>query len=55
MDFTTIKQKFIDKAYRSVDDFKYDVSLVFSNCKQYNHESSDIHMAAVKLDRFFWE
>ena len=30
-----------------------DVTTMFTNCKEFNEESSDIHKSAKKLEKFF--
>jgi transcription initiation factor TFIID subunit 2 len=36
MDFGTITQKLSDGQYATMEDFKKDVELIFSNCRQFN-------------------
>jgi len=43
MDFSTIKKKLNNNAYRSGADFLSDLELVFSNCRSYNQPSTDVH------------
>ncbi len=46
MDYSTIKEKLSTGAYHRCQEFIDDVELVFSNCIQYNGESSDFGLLA---------
>ena len=53
MDFATIKEKLNTCAYQTCQEFVDDVELVFSNCIQYNGESSDFGLLAKSLREEF--
>ncbi|ODA79740.1 hypothetical protein RJ55_05334 [Drechmeria coniospora] len=46
-----IKKKAKRKKYRTVDDVMADVELMFENAKLYNEDDSEVHQAAVELQR----
>ena len=47
MDLTTLKQKI--PSYGSVEELIHDFRLIWSNCKKFNSEGSDIYNAAEEL------
>lgn len=51
MDLGTIGTKLKKGGYATFSDFNDDVRLVIDNCKVYNQRTSDIHKAALRLDR----
>ncbi|QSL64055.1 hypothetical protein MERGE_000210 [Pneumocystis wakefieldiae] len=53
MDFGTIDKKLSSKQYETVDDFKKDVELVFTNCFTFNGEESPISIMAKNLKNIF--
>ena len=54
MDFGTMKEKFKGYQYSSLVHFMKDVHTVFKNCQVFNDETSEIHKASAKLERFYW-
>ncbi|XP_072301489.1 bromodomain adjacent to zinc finger domain protein 2B [Eucyclogobius newberryi] len=53
MDFSTIREKFTNKQYSSLESFMDDVNLVFDNCERFNEDNSDIGKAGHIMKRFF--
>mgnify|MGYP001088601036 CR=1 FL=1 len=55
MDFSTIEKKFNSDEYQNISEFISDVHLVFNNCKLYNRAETDVHIAALALEKAFDE
>lgn len=55
MDLGTMKLKMVNRMYRNFAEFKRDAFTVLKNCQKFNHESSEIYKASVKLERFYKE
>ncbi|KAK7938511.1 hypothetical protein WMY93_001837 [Mugilogobius chulae] len=53
MDFSTIREKIINKQYSSGEGFKDDVNLVFDNCERFNEDNSEIGKAGHIMRTFF--
>ncbi|EMR11523.1 hypothetical protein PNEG_00534 [Pneumocystis murina B123] len=53
MDFGTIDKKLSSKQYETVEEFKKDVELVFTNCFTFNGEESPISIMAKNLKNIF--
>ncbi|XP_016840706.1 bromodomain adjacent to zinc finger domain protein 1A isoform X2 [Nasonia vitripennis] len=53
MDFGTIKTKFENDEYRTLQEFYSDCLLVFDNCQTYNTEHSEVYKAGMRLMKFF--
>ncbi|GMR42122.1 hypothetical protein PMAYCL1PPCAC_12317 [Pristionchus mayeri] len=53
MDLGTISEKVERGGYSDADDLFADVSLVFSNCKSFNEDDSEIGEAGIRISRFF--
>jgi len=53
MDFGTIRKKLVGGKYESIEDFKADAHLVFSNACLYNHPGSDVYVMSETLREFF--
>ena len=49
MDFTTIYNRIHSLSYTELEQFKYDLNLVWRNAKDYNPAGSSIHRQAVRL------
>jgi len=53
MDFATITQKLTDGQYAMMEQFKKDVDLVFSNCRQFNPPSTFPVTCADTMEKLF--
>jgi len=53
MDFGTILKQLNRNAYTSIEEFRQDVSLVFSNAMTYNASTSDVYIMAQTLQNVF--
>ena len=53
MDLSTIRNKLKDRSYTSLEEFKSDFKLVFSNAKEYNITESQIYEDTVTLEQIF--
>lgn len=53
MDFTTIMNKFKAEEYEDKFQFFRDIRLVFSNCREFNEQGTEIYNSANKLENFF--
>lgn len=53
MDLGTVKKKLERRDYKSENDIKTDIDLIWSNCKRYNQPGSDIFRTAEKMERHF--
>jgi len=53
MDFATITQKLTDGQYATMEHFKKDVDLVFSNCRQFNPPSTFPVTCADTIEKVF--
>lgn len=51
MDLGTMEVKLENDAYETMDDFVYDCSLIFNNCRQYNGENTTFYKNANKLEK----
>lgn len=51
MDLSTIKKKLKAEHYNSLQEFFNDVNLIWSNCKLYNQEGSEIYLIAVAMEK----
>lgn len=49
MDFSTIYKKLHELAYQDIEQFKYDLNLVWRNAKDYNPTNSAVYRLALKL------
>ncbi|OMJ71959.1 hypothetical protein SteCoe_29693 [Stentor coeruleus] len=49
MDLSTLKKNLKEGKYQTLQDFIYDVQLIWDNCKLYNPEESYIYKQAVQL------
>ena len=47
----TINERIKNGSYRTEDDYLADMKLMFSNCRQYNEEGSDIYEDANVLEK----
>ncbi|KAG0298225.1 hypothetical protein BGZ98_000277, partial [Dissophora globulifera] len=50
-----IKKKINSGAYKSLENFEEDFTLMFDNAKQYNAEGSDVYLDAEELQELFWK
>jgi len=53
MDLSTVEANVEADLYRTVDAFKQDIQLIFSNCRHYNEENSVYVRNANRLETFF--
>ena len=53
MDFGTILQKVNSEQYNSMEEFCYDIELVFGNACTYNSPTSDVYIMAVTLKNLY--
>ncbi|RLU17965.1 hypothetical protein DMN91_010206 [Ooceraea biroi] len=53
MDFSTIKKKLQDSAYKSRDEFCADVRQIFNNCETFNEDDSPVGKAGHGMRSFF--
>ena len=53
MDLGTIRKKLVSSLYSNRKEFISDVNLVWSNCKAYNQENSEVYKSAEKLEKEF--
>lgn len=53
MDLSTIKKKLHSGKYSSIGECIEDIELIWSNCKLYNQESSEIYKAAEKMEKHY--
>lgn len=51
MDMSTIKKKLKLNNYNTIQDVMSDLHLVWSNCKLYNQEGSEIYLLAVSMEK----
>lgn len=51
MDLKTVRRKFESKKYKTRDEFKEDILLIFSNAKSYNSKETIYHKYAEQLER----
>jgi len=51
MDLLSIKKKLNRNAYKSINEFKRDVSLICENCMIYNIPKSEIYIQAAKFQK----
>jgi Bromodomain len=51
MDLGTVKRKLERREYRTEDEIRRDLELVWNNCKRYNKPGSTIYKAAEKMER----
>ena len=51
MDMKTINEKIMTSQYKSDDDMLADCKLMFSNCRMYNEEGSEIYETANTLEK----
>lgn len=51
MDLSTMEVKLENDAYETMEDFVYDCSLIFNNCRQYNGENTTFYKNANKLEK----
>ena len=55
MDLSTIAKKLAARQYRSAEDFKKDLGLMFNNCSTFNEESDSVHQNGLQLNELFVE
>lgn len=55
MDFGTIKKKLTFNVYHNVQEFSYDMKLVFDNCVKYNGVENQIAKLAIEIKNLFEE
>lgn len=55
MDFSTVRNKLNSEKYQTIQDFKNDVQLIFSNAALYNGKSSPVGVVAAELSQQFKE
>lgn len=53
MDLSTIEIKLENNRYKKIEDFIYDLRLVFNNCRAYNGENTSYYKYANRLEKFF--
>lgn len=53
MDLQTVTTKFNDGMYINFKEFYDDIKLIFSNCRSYNDELSEMYKYAEEMDNFF--
>ncbi|GMT19031.1 hypothetical protein PFISCL1PPCAC_10328, partial [Pristionchus fissidentatus] len=53
MDLGTISQRVDQGWYHDTEDFLADVTLVFTNCRNFNEDDSEIGEAGIRINRFF--
>jgi len=53
MDFGTISSKLNDEKYVTMEEFKHDVELVFSNCRQFNPIGTSQTICAAVVEKLF--
>lgn len=53
MDLSTVEKNINNKIYKTLDDFKRDINLIFSNCYEYNSEDSVYYRSAKELEIYF--
>ena len=53
MDIMTIKKRLGDKTYKTRDDFRSDVRLIFSNCEIFNEDDSPVGKAGYAMKSLF--
>ncbi|XP_038127382.1 bromodomain adjacent to zinc finger domain protein 2A isoform X1 [Cyprinodon tularosa] len=53
MDFLTMRERLLQGAYCSCDEFAADAQLVFNNCELFNEDTSEVGMAGHSMRRFF--
>ena len=51
MDLSTLKRKVIQNQYKHFEAFQTDLMLIWSNCKIYNQETSEIYLMAEQLEK----
>ncbi|ANZ76812.1 BA75_03386T0 [Komagataella pastoris] len=52
MDLSTMEMKLENDHYHTLEDFIYDATLIFNNCRSYNNESTTYYKNANKLEKF---
>ena len=52
MDLSTIKKQLKKSFYKKISEVVEDINLIWSNCKTYNIEGSDIYNSAVYMEDF---
>jgi len=52
MDLSTVRQNLNQNQYETLNECLEDIALIWTNCKSYNIEESDIYMLAVKMSNF---
>ena len=55
MDFSTIRDKIMNNKYKKLDEFKKDMSLIWSNAYKYNRKDSVVGRMAEQLSKLFNE
>lgn len=53
MDLSTIQNKLQNNLYNSIEDFEYDMSLIFKNCYIFNPEGTPVNLMGHKLQSAF--
>ncbi|RCI01402.1 hypothetical protein CU098_010287 [Rhizopus stolonifer] len=53
MDLGTVEKKLLADAYKSVDEFKADIQLMFDNCYLYNNPGDPVCLDAKKLEEHY--
>ncbi|XP_013862726.1 bromodomain adjacent to zinc finger domain protein 2A [Austrofundulus limnaeus] len=53
MDFLTMREKLLQGAYCSCEEFAADAQLVFNNCELFNEDTSEVGLAGHSMRRFF--
>lgn len=53
MDFGNIRKKFKNKAYKNIEEYIYDMNLVFDNCIKYNGSEHQVAKYAINIRNTF--
>lgn len=53
MDFLTMRERLLQGAYCSCEDFAADAQLVFNNCELFNEDTSEVGIAGHSMRKFF--
>ncbi|XP_072306374.1 bromodomain adjacent to zinc finger domain protein 2A [Eucyclogobius newberryi] len=53
MDFFTMRERLLQGAYCSCEDFAADAQLVFNNCELFNEDTSEVGVAGHSMRKFF--
>lgn len=55
MDLATMEEKHEKDLYPTPEDFIRDATLIFTNCRKYNNETTPYAKAANRLEKFMWQ